>query len=495
MAAKSRRKPDRAPPPESTDDPRLAEVAGLLGEGKPLSGLDLSGCLFSGSDLASDQPPDFRSAILRGSTFANMDLSGARFAEADLSGAAFHNVNLTRADFVRCAGRGAVFTDVNLAYSRFAESDLRGSLFFDANMADISFKGASLEGCEVDAIRLSLNGSTHVLGLKEAIRSMVGEYTYPYIVGVSGDAFWLAYYLKVRDLDWGGLARDVFRRGLENFGFQCSFIDEPEREPAWDLLKQALADGGTVITPLHVTAATVLGTGFGGAEWVFVTGIDRGDVLVNCLLGDGLRFSQERFKRGWCVHHPLEEAADDLPIIYAMCVVGPRVHTPSRAETTAAGLRGAVEIMTLGSTDLAAFGFDAYRHMVEDLQSPRSPGDLPPDEVRRFLPWLGLGTLHHHGSRWAVRDFLREGLDRGDFEGPARTAVSEAHELYEGVCSDLLGFLEMMPWTFESPDEAELSEAVRLFDEHREEGADLLRAAAAKERDALERFRAVVEPS
>jgi hypothetical protein len=466
-----------------------------LKQGKPLGDLDLSGCIFSGADLVSPQPPDFSNGNLRGATFANLDLSGTRFIDADLSGAAFHNVNLTRADFGRCSGRGALFTDVNLAYSSFAMSDLRGSLFFDANMADISFKGASLDGCEVDAIRLSLNGSTHVLGLKEAIRSLVGEVSYPYIVGVSADAFWIAYYLKTRDLGWGGLAGDVLRRGLENFGLQCSFVDEVEEEPAWEVLKSAVADGATVITPLHVTAATVLGTGFGGAEWVFVTGIDRGEVLVNCLLGDGQRFSQERFRRGWCVHHPMEEAAEDLPIIYAMCVVGPRKHTPSRAETTLAGLRGAVDVMTLGSSDLAAFGFDAYGHLVDDLQSPRSPADLPRDEVRRFLPWMGLGSLHLHGSRWAIRDFLAEVLDRGDFKGSRRSAVAEAHDLYEEVCVDLRRFLETMPWTFDTPDEAELAEAIRRFEEHREQGADLLRAAAAKERDALERFRAVIEPA
>jgi len=465
-----------------------------LRAGEPLKDLDLSGITITGSDLPSGKAPDFEGAILRGATFVNADLSHARFMDADLSGATFHEVTLARADFARCSGRGAVFTDVNLVYANFDESDLRGSLFFDANMADISFKGASLDGSEVDAIRLSLNGSTHVLGLKEALRALAGIHSYPHIVGVSGDAFWITYYLKTGEINWGGLARDVLRRGLENFGFQCSFIDEVEEDEAWEALKKVLADGGTVITPLHVSTATVLGTGFGGAEWVFVTGIDRGEVLVNCLLGDSLRFSQERFRAGWCQHHPMEEAAEDLPIIYAMCVVGPRERTPLRVESTRAGLAAAVDVMSLGSNDKVAFGFDAYNCLVDDLQDHRAPEDLPPDELRCFLPWLGIGILHHHGSRWAVRDFLAEVLDHGDFKGSDRAALDEAHDLYDGACGDLQLFLENMPWTFDTPDEAERTAAVKRFHEQREAGGDLLRSAAAKERDALERFKAVIEP-
>lgn len=475
-------------------DSRFTQALELVRTGGPLREVDLSGLTFTGDDLASEHPLDFRGTSLRGATFANLDLSGAAFAEADLSGAAFHNVNLTRADFAGCSGRGALFTDVNLAYATFAASDLRGALFFDANMADISFKGASLEGSEVDAVRLSLNGGTHVLGLKEALRSLAGEDSYPYIMGASGDAFWMTYYLKTRDLNWGGLSRDVLRRGLENFGFLCSFIDEVEEDAAWEALTARLAEGATVITPLHVSASTVLGTGFGGAEWVFVTGIDRGEVLVNCILGDGLRFSQERFRAGWCMHHPLEEAAEDLPIIYAMCVVGPRERVPQRAEITRAGLAAAVEVMNLGSSDKVAMGFDAYQHMVDDLHSPRGPEDLPPDELRRFLPWLGLGVLHHHGSRWAVRDFLDEVLDHGDFRGSDREAVAEARDLYADVCAKLQHFLSIMPWTLDVADEAERAASILSYREHREEGADVLRAAAAGERDALERFRAVIEP-
>lgn len=481
--------------PETENDARLAEAAARARDGTALGDLDLSGCSFTAADLVSEHALDFASTCLRGATFMNLDLSDASFSGADLSGAAFHNVNLMRVDFDRCAGRGALFTDVNLAYARFEESDLRGSLFFDANMADINFKGAALEGSQVDAIRLSLNGSTHVLGLKEALRSLAGEESYPYIVGASGDAFWMTYYVKTGDLNWGGLARDVLRRGLENFGFECSFLDEVEEDAAWDALTAALAEGATVITPLHVSRATLLGGGFGGAEWVFVTGIDRGEVLVNCLLGDRLRFTRERFREGWCMHHPMEASSEDIPIIYAMCVVGKRHRIPPPGEITRAGLRAGVEVMELGTSDRVALGFDAYTHLVDDLLSHHGPEDLPPDEARRFLPWLGLGVLHHHGSRWAIRDFLVEALDRGEFAGDDRKAVAEAHELYGEVCTDLQKFLELMPWTLDLQDGAQRAAAIEGYQAHRREGADLLRRAAALERDALERFKAVIDPA
>mgnify|MGYP002622574385 CR=1 FL=1 len=484
-----------APPGRGARDKRLEEEAARARRAEPLAALGLAGLTCTAGDLASDAPLDFRGADLRGATFAGMDLSGGRFAEADLGGAAFHNVNLARSDFRACSARGAVFTDVNLAYASFAEADLRGALFFDANMADISFKGASLEGCEVEAIRLSLNGGTHVLGLKEALRALAGESSYPYIAGVSGDAFWLSYFLKTRDVNWGGFPKDVLGRGLSSFGFPCTFVDEPHLDDAWESLRGALSEGRTVITPLHVSSATVMGSGFGGAEWVFVTGIDRGEVLVNCVQGDGLRFPAERFRACWCQHHPMEEAAGDLPVIYAMCQVGPRERTPSRAETTRQGMRAAVEVLTLPSTEKVAFGFDAYRHMVEDLSSNRSPRDLPPDERRRFVPWLGLGVLHHHGSRWAIRDFLGEVLDAGDFRAAERDAVAEARELYDAVCTDLQRVLETLPWSFDAPDEQDRVRAVEAYELHREEGADRLRAAAARERDALERLRHAAGPS
>ena len=478
----------------SAEERRLESIRAHLAAGGSVAHADLAGITLTGEDLAKrDAPLDFSGADLRGTRFINVNLDDARFTEADLSGSSFQNVNLSRADFSHCAGRGATFADVNLAYATFRDSDLRGSLFFDANMADISFKGASLDGCEVDAIRLSLNGSTHVLGLKEAVSSLSGPVSYPTIAGVSGDAFWLTYYNKTRDINWGGFAKDVLVRGLDNFGFDCELVDEVDEQDAWDRLATALSEGKTVITPLHVSAATVLGSGFGGSEWVFVTGIDRGEVLVNCLLGDGLRFTPEEFRAGWCVHHPLEEAADDLPVIYAMCVVGKREESPGRAELVRRGIAGAVEVLTLPATEKVIFGFDAYHQMVEDLEQNHGPEGLPPDEVRRFLPWLGLGMLHHHGSRWAIRDFLGEVLDRGDMTGSDREALAEAHELYSGACDDLQHFLQSMPWTFDTHDEAERASAVNRFHEQRGAGADLLRAAAAKERDALVRFRAIVE--
>jgi len=478
----------------ATGDDRLAAAARRILEGRPLAGLDLCGLTFTGETVERGEvPPDFGGADVRGATFSGIDLSRARFEEADLDGAAFRTVNLMRADFARCSARGATFADVNLAYAGFSGADLRGALFFKANMADISFKEAQLHGTEVDAIRLSLNGGTHVLGLKEALRSLAGEESYPYIAGVSGDAFWISYFQKTHDINWGGFPKDALRRGLENFGFTCSFVDETLEDDAWEALMAALADGATVITPLHVSASTVLGTGFGGAEWVFVTGIDRGDVLVNCLQGDRLRFSPARFRAGWCQHHPLEEAAEDLPVIYAMCVVGARTRTPSSREVTRAGLRAAVEVLTLPSTEKVAFGFDAYRCLVADLANHATPRDLSPDELRRFLPWLGLGVLHHHGSRWAVRDFLDEALDRGDVSGAERDAIAEARDLYDAACLDLHRFLEIMPWDFDGA-EADRLQACDRYEAQREKGADLLRAAAARERDALERFRAVLEP-
>ena len=480
-------------PPVSDDDSRFRAVLELAAKGEPLGGLSLAGLEFP-RGFSSPRPLDFTGGDLRGATFANVDLAGARFDGADLSGASFRNVKLTGASFDGCAARGVVLNDVNLAYASFQECDLRGALVFNANMADISLKGATLDGAEVNAIRLSLNGGTHVLGLKEALRELAGETSYPYIAGVSGDAFWISYLLKTRDLNWGGFARDALRRGLENFGFECDLVDEVEVEDAWEALRAALSRGKTVITPLHVSPPTVLGTGFGGAEWVFVSGIDRGDVRVNCVLGDGMRFSPERFKACWCQHHPQEEMAEDLPVIYAMCVVGPRAETPARAEVVRRGLQGAIEVMTLASTDKVAFGFDSYAHLVEDLQTNHSPRSFPPDEQRRYLPWLGLGVLHHHGSRWAVRDFLAEVLDRGDFPPGRRETLAEAHDLYGEACGALQRFLEIMPWGFDLADERDRAEAIATYERRREEAADLLQKAAACERDALERFRAIVEP-
>jgi hypothetical protein len=83
--------------------------------------------------------------------------------------------------------------------------------------------------------------------------------------------------------------------------------------------------------------------------------------------------------------------------------------------------------------------------------------------------------------------------DRGDLTGSDHDAVGEAHELYAGACDDLQHFLQAMPWTFDCHDEHELAGAIKQFHEHRGRGADLLRAAAAKERDALARFRAILE--
>jgi len=132
--------------------------------------------------------------------------------------------------------------------------------------------------------------------------------------------------------------------------------------------------------------------------------------------------------------------------------------------------------------------------MERDLESNIGPEDLEPDEARRFLPWLGLGMLHHHGSRWAIRDFLAEVMARGDFAGADRRAIAEAHDLYAAACLDLERLIRLLPWTFEIADARERAAAIREYHANRGEAGDRIRMAAARERDALERFRAVVEP-
>jgi hypothetical protein len=175
------------------DDPRIREAAERAARGEPLGTLSLAGVAFP-REFASPRPLDFT-----GGDCAARPRPRPLARPARISRASFRNVTLTGANFDGCAARGAVFGDVNLAYASFLESDLRGAMLFNANMADISLKGATLDGAEVNAIRLSLNGGTHVLGLKEALRALAGETSYPYIAGVSGDAFWISYLLKTRD--------------------------------------------------------------------------------------------------------------------------------------------------------------------------------------------------------------------------------------------------------------------------------------------------------
>jgi len=449
---------------------------------------DLSGITLDGKRLRARSESvqwDLSGLNLRGAVLTQLDLKGARFRGADLSGAAFMKVGLQEADFRDVSAGGAIFEDVNLAYASFRGSDLRGASFSYANLADINFKGADLRGASVNGVRFSLNGGTHALGLKEALNHRYREVSYPFVAGVSADAFWLSYFPEQGHLAWGGFPRETFRRGLMACGFETELVNEFDVENAWRRLVQELREGRGVITPLHVGGEFITGSGFGGSEWVYVSGYSPAEdsVRVRCLLGNDLEFTWDEFVRAWCIHHPMAEYRDE--IVYTMCVVGECVQDVEPWEAVLAGLRSGVEILGLGefARKNAVCGIPAYDMLLRDLeQADATVGE-------ECCTWLGLGFMHHHGSRWAIRDFLSEAraiLPVGGRE------IDTALATYGTVLTDLRAVLELLPSSMAGEDEA-AEEAREKFQENRHLAAKHLRSARSAEETARDALKAVLD--
>jgi Pentapeptide repeats (8 copies) len=415
---------------------------------------------------------------LRGSVFTRLDLDHVVLKGADLSGAVFRNVNLGHADFRDASAAGAVFEDVNLAYADFSGADLRGAVFSFANLADICFKDADMKGAAVNGVRFSMNGVTHTLGLKEALNHRYRNVGYPFAAGVSGDAFWLTYGIDTGALAWGGHAPNTLSRGLSLCGFASEMVTEFDVEEAWRRLTGELAAKRGVITPVQIGGPLVTGTGFGGSEWVYVSDFDleRNAVRIRCLLSDNLWMPWGQFISSWCVRHPLDP--DPGQIVYTLCVVGDRTAEVTPGEAVLAGIRNAVEILDTGECpeQNAVCGIPVYDLLLRDLETDPSLGD-------EGCTWLGLGLRHHHGSRWAVRDFLRQA--EGHLKG-GEEHLALAIEAYEQVLSRLGRMIRILPVSIDSEEAGATS--VRRFLENRDEAARCLREARAAEsrgRDAL----------
>jgi hypothetical protein len=457
-----------------------------LMEGRRPADADLSGITIDGKRMPERDEVvawDLSGVNLRGAVLTRLDLTGARFRGADLAGAAFMNVALSGADFRDVSAGGAIFEDVNLAYASFRGSDLRGTSFSYANLADINFKGADLRGASVNGVRFSLNGGTHCLGLKESLIHRYRDVTYPFVIGVSGDAFWLSYRSETGNLAWGGFPRETFTRGLAACGFESELVNEVDVETAWRRLVSELKEGRGVITPLHVGGQWITGSAFGGSEWVYVSSYDAGEdsVRVRCLLGNDLEFTWDEFVRSWCIHHPLAEYRDE--IVYTMCVVGERVQSVEPWEAALAGIRSGIEILDLGelARENAVCGIAAYDLLVRDLQAD-------PDQAAECCLWLGHGLMHHHGSRWAIRDFLKEARSLLPVGG---REIDEAIALYEEVLADLREAVELLPASLAGEDDL-AEEARRKFSENRDAARKHLRDARAGEEKAREALKAVL---
>jgi hypothetical protein len=421
---------------------------------------------------------------LRGTVFTRLDLAGADFRGADLSGAAFRNVNLQGAALQGVVGAGAIFEDVNLAYASFREGDLRGAQLSHANLADIDFKGADLRGATVNGVRFSLNGGTHVLGLKEALNHRYDPVSYPFTVGVSADAFWFSYFTDGGNLAWGGFPEETFANGFRACGYRSEFVNELDVEEAWRRLVRELKAGHGVVTPLHVGGRWIAGTAFGGSEWVYVSGYDaeRNSVTVRCLLGDDLTYTWDEFVRSWCVHHPMEPKQDR--IVYSFCVMGEREEEVSAGEAVLRGIRTGLELLERGEAPEhgAVCGIPVYDLVLRDLDLEAFAGD-------EECGWLGLGLMHHHGSRWAIHDFLGEAARH--LEG-ADEAFAAARERYAAILVDLRKAMEMLPPRL-GGEGREAEELMVLFLSNREEAARHLRSARSGEKKAAEALAEILE--
>jgi len=456
-------------------------------EGRRPADADLSGITLDGQRLPARSEPkdwDLSGVNLRGAVLTRLDLTRAKFRGADLSGAAFMNVALGNADFRDVSAGGAIFEDVNLAYANFRGSDLRGASFSYANLADINFKGADLRGASVNGVRFSLNGGTHALGLKEALIHRYRDVNYPFVAGVSGDAFWFSYFPDSGHLSWGGFPRETFRRGLIACGFETNLVNEFDVEEAWRRLVAELREGRGVITPLHVGGRGITGSGFGGSEWVYVSSHDAAEdsVRVRCLLGNDLEFTWDEFVRSWCIHHPMAEYGDE--IVYTMCIVGEQVQNVEPWEAVLAGIRSGVEILGLGefSRENAICGITAYDMLLRDLLQ------VDPAMGEECCSWLGLGLMHHHGSRWAIRDFLLEARSLLPVGG---REIDAALSIYENILTDLRAVIELLPGSLAGDDEA-AAQARERFVSNRDAAARHLRSARSAEEEGRETLKAVL---
>jgi hypothetical protein len=211
---------------------------------------------------------------------------------------------------------------------------------------------------------------------------------------------------------------------------------------------------------------------------VYVSSWDpvRNSVRLRCLLGDDVEFTWDEFVRNWCVHHPLDEERER--IIYTMCIVAERQEEVPPAEAVRRGIREGVAILDRGESGsgIEVSGIPAYDLLLRDLEMDPASGE---DGCR----WLGLGVRHHHGSRWAIRDFLAEARE---FLPGARERLDRGIALYQEVMDEIFGVFRLLPSSLSGDLE------VRRFLEHRDTAARHLRTARAKEQEAREQLDQVV---
>ena len=95
--------------------------------------------------------------------------------------------------------------------------------------------------------------------------------------------------------------------------------------------------------------------------------------------------------------------------------------------------------------------------------------------------------MHHHGSRWAIRDFLVEAKEHL----PGREEpLDRAIKAYEGILDNLTAVLRLLPGSLDGGPE---DEAMVRFLVGREEAAKELREARMREEEARDALRLVVE--
>ena len=218
-------------------------------------------------------------------------------------------------------------------------------------------------------------------------------------------------------------------------------------------------------------------------KYVPVYDAKRGAVRVRCLLGNDLEFTWDEFVRAWCIHHPMAEYRDE--IVYTMCVVGECVQDVEPWEAVLSGLRSGVELLGLGefARKNAVCGIPAYDMLLRDLEQ----ADVTVGE--ECCTWLGLGLMHHHGSRWAIRDFLSEA--RGILPVGGRE-IDTALATYGTVLTDLRAVIELLPSSMAGEDE-EAEEARERFLANRHLAAKHLRSARSAEETARDALKAVLD--
>ena len=254
----------------------------------------------------------------------------------------------------------------------------------------------------------------YIHSVYEALKHRQKEVSYPYLMGISGEAFRLFYYRFEPEKGMNTFLHNPLRTVCNALGIKHELLYDETYEAAWERLQANVRIGKPTLLPFSDCCP-------------FLIAADEPETVI-CQNGFRYQFSFKDLQTRW---QPIGGFLELGPYGFYQFVIGDPEREPNPRDTALGAFRCAIKLMRARRRiHNCAMGLVAYEELISRLKSLLvSKRKLTVQEIDKATKWSGRPLSQCLEARKAAVEYLQSVRER--FEGEEAEHLNKAIAAYQ----------------------------------------------------------------